>query len=74
MNTFDSLISHVQKGVSLRAYVIGENGDYHTIQLAIEDWWISDYNIGKPLNNYFSSGPLSRTTQTIEWTETIKWK
>ncbi|BAV07019.1 cAMP-binding domain of CRP or a regulatory subunit of cAMP-dependent protein kinases [Filimonas lacunae] len=33
----------VVKG-ALRAYVIGEEGQEYTIQLAIEDWWISDYN------------------------------
>src|ERR1700761_4106762 len=27
-----------------RAYVVGEEGQDHTIQLAIEEWWISDYN------------------------------
>ena len=32
----------VVKG-ALRAYVIGEAGQEHTIQLAIENWWISDY-------------------------------
>gem|GEM_PF-1686753 len=30
--------------------------------------------VGKVLNGAFSSGPLSRTTQSVEWTETIKWK
>ncbi|GAB2972621.1 hypothetical protein GCM10027049_03090 [Mucilaginibacter puniceus] len=30
--------------------------------------------IGQPLNNFFSSGPLSQTTQTFIWTETIKLK
>ena len=29
---------------ALRGYVIGDEGQDHTIQLAIEDWWISDYN------------------------------
>jgi CRP-like cAMP-binding protein len=29
---------------AFRAYVVGEEGEEHTIQLAIEDWWISDYN------------------------------
>lgn len=33
----------VVKG-ALRAYVIGKEGEEHTIQLAVEDWWISDYN------------------------------
>lgn len=35
--------SYVLEG-SFRAYVIDEKGDEHTIQFAIEDWWISDYN------------------------------
>ncbi|TDH24587.1 Crp/Fnr family transcriptional regulator [Segetibacter sp. 3557_3] len=29
---------------SFRAYVIGDAGEEHTIQFAIDDWWISDYN------------------------------
>src|ERR1700743_827361 len=33
----------VLKG-ALRAYVVGDEGEEHTIQLAIEEWGISDYN------------------------------
>ncbi|HSC37503.1 MAG TPA: Crp/Fnr family transcriptional regulator [Chitinophagaceae bacterium] len=33
----------VVKG-AFRAYVVDESGEEHTIQFAIEDWWISDYN------------------------------
>lgn len=29
---------------ALRGYVIGDEGEDYTIQLAIEEWWISDYN------------------------------
>lgn len=29
---------------SFRAYVIGDEGDEHTIQFAVDDWWITDYN------------------------------
>jgi CRP-like cAMP-binding protein len=29
---------------AMRAYVISDEGREHTIQLAIADWWISDYN------------------------------
>ena len=29
---------------AFRAYVVTENGQEHTISLAIEDWWITDYN------------------------------
>jgi CRP-like cAMP-binding protein len=35
--------NYVVKG-SLRAYVIDNNGEDHTIQFAIEDWWISDFS------------------------------
>jgi CRP-like cAMP-binding protein len=35
--------NYVVKG-ALRAYVIDSNGEDHTIQFAIEDWWISDFN------------------------------
>jgi len=29
---------------AFRAYVVGDEGQDHTIQVAIEDWWITDYN------------------------------
>jgi len=29
---------------AFRAYVVGEEGQDHTIAFAIEDWWITDYN------------------------------
>ena len=35
-------------------------------------WWSN--NVAKPMNNFFSSGPLSTTTQTFDWNETIKYK
>jgi hypothetical protein len=35
----------VVKG-ALRAYVVGDEGQDRTIQFAIDEWWISDYNIG----------------------------
>jgi hypothetical protein len=35
-------------------------------------WWSN--NVAKPLNNYFSSGAFSTTTQTFDWNETIKYK
>lgn len=34
--------SYVVKG-AMRAYLTGEKGQEHTVALAIEDWWISDY-------------------------------
>jgi CRP-like cAMP-binding protein len=35
--------SYVVSG-AFRAYVVDDKGEEHTIQLAIEDWWTSDYN------------------------------
>lgn len=35
------------------------------------EWWST--NVGQPLNNRVSSGPMSATTQTFNWTETIEW-
>ena len=35
--------SYVVQG-SFRVYVVGDGGQDHTIQMSIEDWWISDYN------------------------------
>ena len=29
---------------AFRAYVIGDEGQDHTINIAIDDWWITDYN------------------------------
>lgn len=29
---------------AFRAYVVGDEGQDHTITFAIEDWWITDYN------------------------------
>lgn len=29
---------------AFRSYVVDEKGSAHTIQFAIEDWWIADYN------------------------------
>ena len=45
---------------ALRAYVIGEEGQEHTIQLALEEWWISDYN------SYISQQPASMFVIAVE--------
>lgn len=29
---------------AFRSYVVGESGQEHTISLAVDDWWITDYN------------------------------
>jgi CRP-like cAMP-binding protein len=49
----------VLKG-ALRAYVVGEDGQEHSIQLAIEDWWISDYN------SYMFQQPASMFVVAVE--------
>jgi CRP-like cAMP-binding protein len=45
---------------ALRAYVIGEDGQEHTIQLALEQWWISDYN------SYIYQQPASMFVVAVE--------
>ncbi len=52
----------VVKG-AVRAFIIDDNGTEHTIQLAIADWWISDYNsyiFQKPATMFVA--PLEDTT------------
>jgi CRP-like cAMP-binding protein len=45
---------------SLRAYVVGDGGQDHTIQMAIEEWWISDYN------SYIFQQPASMFVTALE--------
>ena len=45
---------------ALRAYVIGQDGQEHTIQLALEEWWISDYN------SYIYQQPASMFVVAVE--------
>ncbi|OYQ32227.1 hypothetical protein CHU92_14155 [Flavobacterium cyanobacteriorum] len=35
--------SYVLQG-AFRGYVVADEGQEHSIQFAVEDWWISDYN------------------------------
>jgi len=35
--------SYVLQG-SFRIYVVDDHGQDHTIQMSVEDWWVSDYN------------------------------
>jgi RHS repeat-associated protein len=44
----------------------------HPPVIGYTQWWSN--NIGKPLNDFFSSGAMSKTVQTADWTETIQWK
>lgn len=39
--------------------------------LGYTEWWRN--NVGNKLNEAFSSGPLSTTKQTFEWTEKVKY-
>jgi CRP-like cAMP-binding protein len=45
---------------AFRAYVIGDQGQEHTIQFAIDDWWISDYN------SYIFQQPASMFIMALE--------
>ena len=45
---------------SFRAYVIGDEGNEHTIQFAIDDWWITDYN------SYIFQQPASMFVMALE--------
>jgi CRP-like cAMP-binding protein len=45
---------------ALRAYVLNDEGQDNTIQLAIEDWWISDYN------SYMLQHPASMFVTAVE--------
>ena len=56
---------YVLKG-ALRAYVIGDEGQDHTIQLAIEDWWISDYN------SYIHQEPATMFVTAVEDSELLE--
>jgi CRP-like cAMP-binding protein len=45
---------------SFRAYVIVDEGQEHTIQFAIDDWWITDYN------SYIFQQPASMFVMALE--------
>ena len=45
---------------AFRAYVVIDNGQDHTIQFAIEDWWITDYN------SYYNSDPATMFVVALE--------
>ena len=39
--------------------------------IGYQSWWQN--SVGRRLNNAFSTGPMSPTTQTFLWTEFIRW-
>ena len=51
--------NYVIKG-TLRAYFLDDNGNDYTLQFAIEDWFISDFN------SYISQSPASLFVEAIE--------
>ena len=57
--------SYVVKG-SLRSYFIGTDGSEHTIQFAIEDWFISDFR------SYIEQSPGSLHIEALEDCELLQ--
>ncbi len=51
--------NYILKG-AFRAYVVDDNGQDHTIQVSIEDWWISDYN------SYVYQKPATMFVEALE--------
>lgn len=51
---------------AMRAYVAAENGQEHTISLAIEDWWITDYN------SYLYQQPATMFVMALEDTVALR--
>jgi len=45
---------------AIRAYVVHKDGTEHTVQLAIDEWWISDYN------SYIYQQPASMFVMAME--------
>jgi len=45
---------------AFRAYVVADQGEEHTIQFAVEDWWISDYS------GYIYQKPASMFVMAME--------
>ena len=51
---------------AIRAYVVDEKGVEHTVQLAIDEWWISDYN------SYLFQQPASMFVVAMEDCQVLK--
>lgn len=58
-NFLDKHKYFILKG-AVRAYIIDELGNEHTVQLAIDDWWISDYN------SYINQHPATMFVVAVE--------
>jgi CRP-like cAMP-binding protein len=55
----------IAKG-AMRAYVIGEKGEEHTILLGVENWWITDYD------SYIHQQPASMFVVAMEDTTLLQ--
>ncbi len=51
---------------ALRSYLIADDGSEHTVQFAIEDWWISDFN------SYIAQEPATLHVEAIETTQVLQ--
>jgi len=58
-NFFCSHQSYIEKG-AFRSYILDRNGIEHTIQIAIEDWFISDFG------SYMTGDPASLFVEALE--------
>ena len=50
---------YVLKG-AFHSYVIDDKGNEHTIQFAVEDWWLTDYN------SYVHQKPATQFVEALE--------
>lgn len=58
--------SYVFKG-AMRAYLVDNKGQSHTIAFAIEDWWISD------MNSYLNQEPATLFVEALEDTTLLQF-
>ncbi len=57
--------SYIIKGV-MRAYLVDDKGQDHTLAFSIEDWWISDYN------SYIYQRPATLFVEALEETTVVE--
>jgi CRP-like cAMP-binding protein len=51
---------------AVKAYVIGREGQEHSVQLAVDEWWISDYN------SYILQQPATMFVMPVEDTTALQ--
>jgi len=73
---YDSQLILCKKGIAVIHFHVSNASTIesatHPPVIGYTQWW-SDW-IGKPLNEFFDSGPLSRKDQTFDWTENLGFK